>query len=42
MNAKAGLMGGHDVVFFLGTSNRTFSNFEIIFALEQDFLIPQL
>ena len=41
MNARAGLIGRPDVVF-LWTSNRTFSNFEIVFALEQDFLIPQL
>ena len=41
MNARAGLVGRTDVVF-LGTSNRTFSNFDIVFALEQDFLIPQL
>ena len=41
MNATAGLIGV-PVAVFLGTSNCTFSNFEISFALEQDFLIPQL
>ena len=41
MSARAALIGEPDVVF-LGTSNRTCSNFVIVFALERDFLIPQL